>query len=71
MDMHLILGQRSCLVGTDNGSCAHGLTSMHLTNQVIGFQHPPHAIGKTKRYCHGQTFRNSYYDQGHSYHNSL
>ena len=59
---HLVFGQCTSLVRTNHSSGAHCFAGVHLTHQVIGFQHPLHAQGQTQRDAHRQAF-------GHGHHN--
>jgi len=68
---HLILGQCTRLICTDYGNGAHGLTCMHLTNQVIGFQHTTHIDRQRQRYAHRQPFGHRYNNQRHRHHEVL
>ena len=69
--MHLVLREGARFVGTDNGSGTHRFASMHLTNQILRFQHPPHAICQTQRNGHRKTFGHSHNDERNSNHDGL
>ena len=46
IDRHLVLRQCAGLVSADDSSCAHSLTGMHFSHQVVGNQHSMHAQRK-------------------------
>ena len=71
IDLHLILCQSSCLVSTDNCCGTHRLTSVHLANKIIGFQHSLHAIGKTESNGHRQALRNCHNYQRNGNHQRI
>ena len=67
-DSHLILGQRSGLVGTDDGSGPHRFTGMELAHQVVLTQHTPHAQRQADRHAHRQPLRYGHHYQGDGQH---
>ncbi len=70
-DSHLVFGQRAGLVGTYHRCRAHGLASMHLAHEVIGFEHTTHRIGQTKCHRHRQSLGNRYDYKRHGQHHRL
>ena len=66
--LHQILCQCTGLIRTNYGNGTHCFAGMHLPHQVIGFQHPAHIQGKTKRNTHRQAFGNSHNNQGNRHH---
>ena len=52
MYLHQILRQRTGLVCTNHRNGPHRFTRMHLTNQIIGFQHTTHIQSQTQCYTH-------------------
>ena len=60
---HLVLRERSRLVGADDGAGAHRLAGVHLTHEVVGLEHPPHAVSQTQRHGHRQTLGHGDHDE--------
>lgn len=44
---------------------------MHLAHEVVGFEHPAHAVGKREGDCHRQAFRYSNNYKSDSNHHRL
>ena len=65
---HLVLGEGSRLVGTDDRSRTHRLAGVHLAHQVVVGQHTLHAHGQTQGHTHGQPLGHGHHDNGHGNH---
>ena len=68
---HLVLGERSGLVGADHGGGAHGLAGVELAHEVVLLQHLAHAQGQAHRNAHGQSFGHGHHDEGHGNHDGV
>ncbi len=68
VDLHLVLRQRTGLVGTDDGRGAHRLASVHLADQVVGLEHPVHAEGEAEGDAHRQSLGDGDDNQRDRYH---
>ena len=44
---------------------------MHLAHEVVGLEHPAHAVGKAERDGHGQALGHGHHDQRHCNHDGL
>ena len=67
-DGHLILSQRTGLVGTDYSSGTHRFTGVELTHQVVFTQHTPHAQRQADRHAHRQPLRHGHHNQRNGQH---
>ena len=63
IDLHLVLGERAGLVGTDDRGGAHGLAGMHAPNQIVVLQHLAHAQCKRQGDAHGQSLGHRHHDE--------
>ena len=70
-NMHAVLREGPGLVGTDDRHGAHGLARVHLTDQIIGFQHAAHGHGQRKRNAHGQPLGHGHDDDGDRNHEEV
>ena len=68
---HQILRQRSRLIGTDNSSCSHSLTGMHLAHEVIGLEHTAHTVSQAQSDSHWQSLRHSHNHKCYGNHQCL
>ena len=71
IDLHLVLGERARLVGTDYRRGAHRLAGVHATHQIVVFQHLAHAQCERQRDAHGQALRHRDNNQRDSKHHRL
>ena len=71
MYLHQVLCQCTCLVGTDDGDGTHGFASVHLTHQVVGFQHTTHVQCQAEGNAHRQAFGHGHHNQGDGHHEVL
>ena len=71
MHPHLILGQRTGLIGADYRNGPHGLAGVHFADQVIGFQHAAHIDGQRQRHAHRQPLGHRNDNQRHRHHEIL
>ena len=71
IDLHLVLGERAGLVGTDDRGGAHGLAGMHTTHQVVVFQHLAHTQRQRQRHTHWQALGHRHHDKRDCQHHGL
>ena len=71
IDLHLVLGEGSRLVSADDSRCAHRLTGVHATHQVIVLQHLAHTQCEGQSDAHGQSLGHRNDNQRHGQHHRL
>ena len=68
---HLIPGQGTGLVGTNDRSASQGFNCRQLADNDVALGHAPHADGQSDGYCHWQAFGNGGNRQSHGGDESL
>ena len=66
--VHLVLRQRTGLVGADDRYGSHRLAGMHPPHEVVRLEHPAHRHSQRKRDAHRQPFGHGHHDQRHGHH---
>ena len=68
---HLILRERTRLIGADDRYRPHGLARMHRTGQRVLFHEALHAERQTECHCHRQALRRGDHDKRDGNHDAI